>query len=176
VIARRSSVPRREGIVLQSLVRAFAPVRGLELGTSVGVSAAYQASGMRLAGRGELVTLEGHRDLAEQARELWSRLGLSNVTAIVGRFRDSLPHVLADGAPDYAFVDGNHQEAATVGFFDDIAARASPAALLVFDDINWSPGMKRAWQHIRDDERVTAHATTGRFGVVVLSNSVQNPL
>ncbi|HEX2362901.1 MAG TPA: class I SAM-dependent methyltransferase [Jiangellaceae bacterium] len=169
MIAKRSSVPPKDGFVLLALVRAFGPGRGLEMGTSVGVSAAYQASGMHLNGSGELVTLEGHHDLVEQARELWRSLGLVNVTAVVGRFDNSLPRVLRANRLDYAFIDGNHHETATVQYFERIAARANPGALLVFDDITWSPGMLRAWKRIRRDPRIAAHATTGRFGVVVLS-------
>lgn len=175
MIARRTSVPRKEGILLLTLVRAFAPSRGLELGTSIGVSAAYQASAMRLNGTGKLVSLEGYRDLVEQARELWARIGLDNVTAVIGRFDKSLPRVLADGALDYAFIDGNHQEAATIVYFDEISARANPGALLVFDDINWSPGMQRAWRWICDDARVAVHAVAGRFGMVILSGGPLRP-
>jgi predicted O-methyltransferase YrrM len=169
MIAQRTSVPPKEGVLLFTLVRTFAPSRGLELGTSVGVSAAYQASAMRLNGKGELVSLEGHRGVVEQAREFWARVGLDNVTAIVGRFDESLPRVLADGIIDYAFIDGNHQEAATIAYFEDITTRASPGALLVFDDIAWSPGMVRAWQRIREDKRVAAQAVAGRIGMVILS-------
>lgn len=172
MIARRGSVPRRDGVFLLKLVRAFAPRRGLELGTCVGVSAAYQAAGMQLNGFGELITLEGNRDLADQAHEFWRGVRLDNVTAVVGRFQHSLPGVLASNRVDYAFVDGSHHEAATIEYFERIAARANPGAVLVFDDITWSPSMLRAWERIRQDPLTAAHAAIGRFGVVVLSPTI----
>jgi predicted O-methyltransferase YrrM len=168
-IARHGSVPRRDGVLLLRLVRAFAPQRAIEMGTCVGVSAAYQAYGMRLSSRGELVTMEGYADLADRARQTWSNLELDNVTVVVGRFDDTMPGVLAASQPDYAFVDGNHNEKATVRYFERIAAKARPGALLVFDDIDWSLGMCRAWDRIRADPRSGAHAVVGRFGVVLLS-------
>jgi predicted O-methyltransferase YrrM len=172
MIARRGSVPKRDGVFLLKLVRAYGPSRGLELGTCVGVSAAYQGSGMQLNGSGELITLEGYRDLADQARELWRDVCLDNVIVVSGRFQHSLPAVLESGRVDYAFVDGNHQEAATIEYFEQIAARANPGAVLVFDDIYWSPGMLRAWEQIRRDPRIAAHAAISRFGVVVFSRTV----
>jgi predicted O-methyltransferase YrrM len=69
----------------------------------------------------------------------------------------------------------NISGAATLAYFDRITARANPGALLVFDDIKWSPGMRRAWQRIRTDTRVAVHSGTGRFGVVILSGKSYEP-
>ena len=65
-------------------------MRGLEMGTCVGISAAYQAAALNDNGAGRLVTLEGYAELAAEAQELWSNLGLSNVEVIVGRFAQTL--------------------------------------------------------------------------------------
>jgi predicted O-methyltransferase YrrM len=169
MIARGGSQPQTGCVLLLAVVRAFAPRQGLEMGTCVGVSAAYQAAAMRLAGHGELVTLEGYGDLVEHAREVWTRIGLDNVTARVGRFDQTLPQVLKGDPIDYAYLDGNHQRAATVEYFERISDAAAPGALLIFDDIDWSPGMSQAWEQICQHPQVAQHARTGRLGIVVLA-------
>ncbi len=138
---------------LYALIRATQPAFGVELGTCLGLSAAYQAAAMQRNGTGRFVTLEGAPALATLAQEHLSRLGLTNVHVICGRFDDTLPGVLTEPV-GYAFIDGHHDDAATRRYFDQIAHAAKPGAILVFDDIEWSDGMKRAWQTIRQDRRV----------------------
>lgn len=138
---------------LYALIRATQPTYGIELGTCLGLSAAYQAAAMQRNGIGRFVTLEGAPALAELSRRHLSGLGLTNVDVRVGRFEDTLPAALNERV-DYAFIDGHHDDAATRRYFDQITQAAKPGAILVFDDIEWSDGMKRAWQTIRQDRRV----------------------
>src|SRR5215212_6291906 len=51
------STPRVWGHFLMCLVRELAPRSCLELGAGFGVSGAYQAAGLELAGSGRLITL-----------------------------------------------------------------------------------------------------------------------
>jgi predicted O-methyltransferase YrrM len=167
-VARRASQPRRGGRLLYAVVRAFAPTHGVELGTCVGVSAAYQAAALTANGSGRLVTLEGYPDLAVQAEKLWSDLGLHNVQVVVGRFAQTLEPVIATGPLDYAYIDGNHHEDPTVHYFTRLRDQCRSTTLLVFDDIRWSEGMRRAWHRISTDAAVTGHADLGRIGLVIV--------
>jgi hypothetical protein len=63
----RASQSWRGGRFLYGLVRAFRPSRGVELGTCVGMSAAYQAAALAADGDGRLVSLEGYPELAAVA-------------------------------------------------------------------------------------------------------------
>src|SRR5690606_10485284 len=56
-LAASSSAPTDQGRLLFHLVRAFQPEKVLELGTNLGVSAAYIALGLRFAGKGRLTTI-----------------------------------------------------------------------------------------------------------------------
>src|SRR5215204_1409803 len=58
----------RSGQLLFRLVREFAPTSCLELGTCIGVSAAFQAAALELNGAGHLLTLERKPMLVEAAR------------------------------------------------------------------------------------------------------------
>jgi protein-L-isoaspartate(D-aspartate) O-methyltransferase len=64
--------------------------RVLEVGTGSGYHAAVLA---RLARRGRVYTLERHRPLAEAARALHARLGLTNVIVITGDGSLGLPQL-----------------------------------------------------------------------------------
>lgn len=157
------------GRFLYHLVRELRPARCLEMGTCVGVSTSYQAAALAENRAGEIVTLEGAAALSELARENLDRLGLlDRARLVMGRFRDTLAPTLDQLEPvDYAFVDGHHDEAATLGYFDRIAERLAPGAVVVFDDIAWSDGMARAWEAIAGDPRVIAAIDLATIGVVV---------
>jgi predicted O-methyltransferase YrrM len=101
--------------LLFKLVRTMHPSACIEMGTAVGISAAYQAAALRLNGHGTLVTLEGATTLADIAKKNFQQLGLDTVEVVVGRFQDTLPDVLTKRQPvSYVFVDGHHDEQATL--------------------------------------------------------------
>lgn len=164
----RASQPWRGARFLFAAVRAFRPSRGIELGTCLGISAAYQAAALAADGGGRLVTIEGYQDLATRAEKLWLDLGLDNVEAVVGRFGQVLEPVVAAEPVEYAYIDGNHHEEPTVEYFDVLRRHCAGRTLLVFDDIRWSDGMQRAWQRIGASPGVRASADLGRFGLVIV--------
>ncbi len=171
-ICRTTSNPLRSALLLFKLIRAFRPRLCLEMGTSLGITAAYQAAALSLNGAGRLVTLEGADTIATLARENLSGLGLTNVTMVVGRFQDTLEGVLREHhLLDYAFVDGHHDEHATVRYFRQILPALAPKAVLVFDDIEWSSGMQRAWKAIAADSSVALAINLAAMGVCVLDRS-----
>jgi predicted O-methyltransferase YrrM len=166
-MCRTSSKPRRQAEALFRIVCDTRPSRCLELGTCVGISAAYIAAALRLNRAGRLLTIEGSEALAALAGEHLVELGLDDLVDIrVGRFVDILPSALAEEKVDFAFVDGHHEEEATVAYFDAIASAAPAGATIVFDDIAWSRGMARAWGTIQRDLRASGARTVSGFGVV----------
>jgi predicted O-methyltransferase YrrM len=176
---RRASSRRRKAMVLYGLVRQVAPDRALELGTFVGISGAYEAMALRHAAPrrllmpwrrsvGRLITLEGAPAWAAIAEETFTSAGLDNVDVVVGRFQDTLPSVLAGGRFGYAFIDGHHDEEATLHYFGLIAPHAD-GGVLVVDDIRWNAGMERAWSRIVADERVDLAVDLDHYGVAHVS-------
>jgi predicted O-methyltransferase YrrM len=159
--------------LLFRLIRNLGATKGLELGTCLGVSAAYQASAMELNGHGHLFTLEGAPALAEISRRHLESLGLGGrVSIVLGRFEDTLDGVLAAQAPfDFVFIDGHHDEHATLTYFDRIHPFLARDAIVVFDDIDWSKGMKRAWKKLQGDVRLPVSVDLGRIGVCQLGGA-----
>lgn len=137
------------------LIRELRPKCCVEMGTCLGISAAYQAAALELNGDGHLFTMEGAPAFAAVAGSNWERLGLSKrVSVFVGPFHQTMGDVLdAAGQVDCCFIDGHHDEAATLEYFERVLPRLAPESLLIFDDIRWSPGMWRAWEKICQDRR-----------------------
>jgi len=170
-VCRTSSKPPRAGRVLFELVRDHRPETCLELGTCLGISAAYQAAALELNGSGFLYTLEGAPPLAERARGVLERLRLADrVEVRAGRFVDLLPDLLSRHEFDYAFVDGHHDERATLDYFDAIRPRVRPGGVIAFDDVEWSDGMRRAWDAIRTSDGVGSSWKRHGIGFVALAS------
>jgi predicted O-methyltransferase YrrM len=165
-VCRRRSKRPLWGRLLHELVRELSPASVLEMGTCVGISTAYQAAALELNHRGIMISLEGAPALAQLAAENLAALGLHRVRVRDGLFRDTLPAALSDLAPlDFAFIDGHHDEAATLAYFEQILPCLSPTATLVFDDIAWSEGMARAWDALQRDARAGATVDLSSVGI-----------
>jgi predicted O-methyltransferase YrrM len=163
------SMSPRQALLLFQLLRRLKPRTCLELGTAMGVSAAYQGAALELNGMGRLISLEGAPNLAELARRNLHDLGITVVTIRVGRFVDSLPAALQELTPlEFAFVDGHHDRDATIGYFLQLLPHLTDDAVVVFDDINWSRGMRDAWRAVREHARVPLSVELGKVGLVVV--------
>ncbi len=177
-IARHAAKRARLGQLLFRLVRFYRPPVVVELGTSLGLSAAYLAAGSRegqLAGEregdvrgGKLWTIEGSRAVAERAAGHLEGLGLEGVEVVTGNFDVVLePLMERIGPVDLAFVDGNHRYEPTLRYFDILMRHSGRSAMLIFDDIHWSADMERAWAQIKSDPRVMLTIDLFFFGLVV---------
>jgi len=163
-LAKFVSVPRRWGMFLHLCAEAFNTRVILEMGACVGISGAYLAS---IRTRPRLVTLEGSQPLAQIARTSIAAVS-DNVDVVVGAFEQTLSDTLDGFAQtiDVAYVDGHHEEAATLHYVDRIAAHLSPTALIVLDDIYLYEDMWRAWQTLSTRSNVIV-VNVGRFGLLV---------
>jgi predicted O-methyltransferase YrrM len=162
------SVTAWQAALLAAIAREFAPQHAIELGTNVGVSAAYIAKAIP----GTLTTIEASEGRQSVAKRLHADLGIDNTVFVRGLFDDVLPATLDRiGRVDMAFVDGNHQHQPTLDYFDRIAECASPNAVFVFDDIRWSEGMRAAWKALQADSRFGLLVDFYSFGVCVLDPS-----
>lgn len=155
--------------MLFTLADALKPRAALELGTCVGVSSAYIAAGIKPYG-GRLVTLEGSHDFSAVAAESMAEIKLAEITTYVpGLFQDTLAGVLTQaGAWDFVFIDGHHDGEATLRYLDQIFPRLAETALVIFDDIRWSPGMERAWDTIVASGRFPLNIDMRELGVCAL--------
>jgi predicted O-methyltransferase YrrM len=153
---------------LAALARVAAPRNAIELGTNVGVSAAYIATEMQA---GILTTFEASPARIALAVRMHQSLGLSNVQYVQGLFQDTLPAALRKlGQIDFAFIDGHHQYQPTLDYFELIYPYMSPGSIIVCDDIRWSDGMRKAWSELGQDKRFSIVADFYKVGVCVIGD------
>ena len=156
--------------VLFTLIREFQPQTSIELGTCLGISSAYQASAMLINKKGKLITMEGSPELVKISQKHLDSLGISNVEIIEGRFQDNLLEVLEKNKPiDYVFIDGHHDEKATIEYYNTFLPYLSDEAVLVLDDISWSKGMTNAWNTIIKDQRIKIALNFKVIGICIIN-------
>lgn len=158
------------GLLLLKLIRASQPSRCVELGTCLGISAAYQAAALELNGRGTLITLEGAEPLAQRARVNLEKLGLSKrVEVVIGRFDDTLEEVSSPPI-EFAFIDGNHEYDATLRYWNRLSSVMPEGSVAVFDDICSYEGMVRAWAQLKRDRRFVTVIDLFAVGIGVVGS------
>ncbi len=168
----KASTPVFWATFLFKLVRKLQPLACVELGTSFGISASYQAAALNLNGKGNLYTLEGSPEIAKIAEETINLLGIKNTSVIVGPFLTTLRGVLKAAKPiDLFFNDGHHDHDAVIQYFNEALQFLSNEAVIVFDDISWSKGMRKAWKEIEEDNRVIASIDLQTMGIVIVGKN-----
>lgn len=173
-IAKHAAKRPRLAQLLFRSVQYFQPAAVLELGTSLGISAAYLAAANPSI---PVITLEGAAELGKAAENNFKTLGLENITVMHGRFDERLPEVLPSlPRPTLVYIDGNHQQAPTIAYFKLLKDELGKDAILIFDDIHWSPGMETAWKIIRKDPAVTCSIDLFSVGFIFMRSEIKLPL
>lgn len=163
----------RSALLLYLLIREFKPSTVLELGTNVGITSAYEALAIKRNTSGIVFTLDASPYRLQLAKKVHKNLKLSKfINYTRGLFENILKRVLQNAEPiDFAFIDGHHQYQPTLDYFDTIYEHSTDQAIFIFDDINWSPGMKRAWNEVQHDKRLDLIVDAGSMGIGVKLNS-----
>lgn len=160
----------KTGRALHRLVHFLRPSVMVELGTSLGISAMYQASGNA---EGLLHTIEGCQATARIAAEQFQKGGFANIVSHVGSFEKVLPELMQQlKQVDYVFIDGHHTYEATIRYFQLLKKYRSENTTFVFDDIYWSEPMTKAWTEIKADPEVTVALDFFDFGVVFFNREL----
>jgi predicted O-methyltransferase YrrM len=167
-IAKNAAKSGKLGQLLFRIVNYYQPISMIELGTSLGLSSAYLASGNPAA---RLITCEGAPSVAAIALENFASLNIKNIETVVGNFDETLTPVLERLAGiDLAFVDGNHRKEPTMNYFKQILQKTNRPAILIFDDIHWSEEMEEAWVEIKNHPAVLLTIDLFFIGLVVFNN------
>lgn len=166
-IAKSSARGRREGELLSRICQQYQRKSALELGTNLGFSAAYIAKGME-RNKGNLLSIEGSSEIAKFASKTFQNLNL-NIDQRIGEFDEALEAIeWGSFSPDFVLLDGNHQEAATIKYFDFLKPKLANGAIVILDDIHWSEGMYRAWQNITSRPDIPLTIDLFSMGIVFL--------
>lgn len=152
-IAASSLKPKKYAQLLYRIVKYYKPQTIVEVGTSFGITTAYLASANA---ESKIFTCEGSGAIASIAKQNFKVLQLNNVQLTEGDFTQTLSPLLSNLAEvNFAFIDGNHRKEPTLQYFTKLLNYATPATILVFDDIHWSAEMEEAWAAIKEHPAVT---------------------
>ena len=163
-VAKSSLKPKKFGQLLFRMVDYYKANTIIELGTSLGITTAYLASGNL---KGTVQTFEGAKQIAEVAKQNFKKLSLNNVKIIAGNFDETLAPVLQKmPAIDFAFIDGNHRKQPTIQYFEQFVSTIKEDSILIFDDIHWSNEMEDAWKYIQQHAAVTLTIDLFFIGIV----------
>lgn len=170
-IARNSSKPPSYGKLLFRIANYYQSNKILELGTSLGISAAYLASGNS---NSQLITLEGAHKVAHLAKNNFQHLTLRNIELIEGNFDTTLQRALdLLGSPDLVFFDGNHRLEPTLRYFELCLQHSNLNSIFIFDDIHWSREMENAWETIKQNAKITCTVDLFLMGLVFFRDSIK---
>lgn len=161
-IAKSAGISNKRAFMLNRTVKYFGVKHALEIGTSVGISAAAMTIDNPNC---NLITLEGCKNTAEIAKKQFNKFNLTQITSKVGRFETLLPQVLANKNYDLVFFDGNHQKEATLIYFEQCLPHAHNDSIFIFDDIYWSKDMTKAWNTIKNHPKITVSIDTYQWGI-----------
>lgn len=168
---KRSSVNRKYGFLLFRITRWFHPEMIVELGTGVGISTIYLASG---SPESPLHSIEGNRERAELAEQLIKQCCPGPVSVYVGGMEKKLGDLITLLPGRFvAFVDGNHHYEPTVAYVEKLIERAGDEAIIVMDDIYWSKGMQRAWKDLILRNEVRASIDLFHMGILLIGKELQ---
>ena len=175
-LAHVAAVPERWGLFLYLCADVAAAGTMLELGSSAGISAAYLASGR---GCRRLMTLEGSPILARLAQATLDEIA-PGASVIEGLFDNGLDHVFAaldqaDAGLNLVYLDGHHDEVATLHYVARLLPRLRPGALVILDDIYLYEEMWRAWNRIRTMPGISVAVNLGRFGLFTCNEGHVRP-
>ena len=163
-IARHAVQRKKYRELLFRMVRKYRPKTVIELGTSLGVTTCYLNAG--LDPDANLYSLEGDPVILDFAVENVLPKSRQLIT-VLGNFDQTLPALLAEiPKVDFVYLDGNHTYEATKRYFNMLVPYLSENAILVFDDIYWSDGMKKAWVEIVNDTRSQFTVDLFQLGIV----------
>jgi predicted O-methyltransferase YrrM len=168
-LLKEVSISKKNGTLLHHLVSHYKLDICIELGTSLGMSTAYLSNNTNT-----VISIEGNKELASISHKMLKNAGIKNIKLINGNFDDVLENIFKENLTfDLLFIDGNHTEEATLAYFEMALKYLSEKSIIVFDDINWSIGMKNAWCTIIKHTEVEVSIDLFRQGIVFFDKSIQ---
>jgi len=169
-VAKNSSKHPKYGRLFYRMVQHFKPQNIIELGTSLGLSTIY----FSIANPHHTIyTLEGCPETLKVALGNFNALNLQNIATVLGDFKDTLPPILEQvKTADMVFFDGNHQEEATLNYFEKCLPYKTDKSIFIFDDIHWSEGMTNAWNKIKGHPETVVTLDLFFLGIVFFDSSL----
>ncbi|MEX2595581.1 MAG: class I SAM-dependent methyltransferase [Salibacteraceae bacterium] len=160
--ARKSSMHNFQVQLLFRLIDYLKPNQVLELGSNLGKSISAMAAAYESA---YFIGVEGNNALAVKANENLQALNLTSRSKVISSSFDAYFDANQQRF-DFIFLDGDHHEQPTLRYFLKMKKVLNEGGVMVFHDIHYSSGMKRAWSEIKKDQDVSVTLDLFFFGLV----------
>lgn len=148
---------------LSRMLTHYQPKVFLELGTSLGLTTAYLATTSPAT---QIITVEGDPAIYNIATQNFRDLHLP-VQSHLASFDEFLNQDhLDESPPNMMFIDGHHNGSATLKYFELLKTKMATNAIIIFDDIHWTPDMENAWEIIKKDECVSYSVDLFQIGII----------
>ncbi|PKA82149.1 putative O-methyltransferase YrrM [Ulvibacter sp. MAR_2010_11] len=161
-IAKHAGISVKRQQLLFRLVRYFKAEKCLELGTSLGLATAAMALGNPSV---KVQTVEGCPNTGKTVKRFFDDFSMNNIEMHTVTFDTFFTEIHSEKY-DLIFIDGNHDKAKTLEYFENLLKFVANNSVLVFDDIYWSAAMTEAWQEIIQHPKVTVSIDTFYWGIV----------
>ncbi len=149
---------------MSRLVQWKKPSIVLELGTSLGLSAAYMALATNEV---RIHTVEGDPAVAMRAEQFFQQMKLRNITLHTLPFEEFLVQIkMILPRIDVLFLDGNHTAAALQSYYHSLKNFIDEDSIVIVDDIYWSADMTKGWNDLVQQPEVTQSVDCFHFGLL----------
>ncbi len=156
-------IPKKYGKVLYEVCKQYQVQEVVELGTSLGLSAAYLASNENI----KLTTIEANVEMYTKAKDAFEALQVNNVSFINDKFDNVLEDTLKKlKQSKLIFIDGDHNKDAWLRYYNICRKYVETDTIIIFDDIYWSEGMTEAWYDISRSKEVSLSIDLYRMGIL----------
>jgi len=171
-VAQRAASPEIWARFFYHLSKAEPTENILEIGTNLGVSGQYFIKALEGKKNGKFITLEGVKGLCEIAEnQFGSLVDPSRFEVLHGLYDQTLIDIVNRGMLfNLVFIDGNHQYNATLRYLEMLKNNLADKALVIFDDIHWSNGMRKAWRELCKQKGVVLSVNFFKLGVIVFDS------
>ena len=160
-IVKWAGIKPKRARLLNRLVRYLHAETILELGTSVGLATAALAAGNE---NSTITTVEGCPKTLAIAEANFDHFNFENINCVNSPFEGYLN--TATQAYDMVFLDGHHNEKATLKYFNRLIGLTHNDSVIIIDDIYLNKGMTRAWETIKMHDLVRVTIDTYKWGFV----------
>lgn len=148
------------------LADVLAPDAILEFGAAFGASGMYWLAGLSAHSTGTLYSFEPNPVWHPIAKANFDRVGERHMLTL-GTFEDNI--AVIEPKVQISLIDAIHTRAFVDHQFELVRSVSASGAIVLFDDIHFSPDMKECWQHHAANPEFPGVWTLGsRVGVIEL--------
>jgi len=162
-MAKKAGMPLHESKLMSKIVSYFNIKSSLELGTSVGLGSIAMATQHP---ENNIESVEACPNTFQVAQQHLEVLQLNTIKLYNTQFKDFLAELPENKQYDLVYMDGHHDEQATLAYFSSLKSHLHSDSIVILDDIYWSPGMQEAWTTICKDKSVKVSLDLYFWGIL----------